>query len=158
MTMRTILAVLLSVSTMAVSAAPACLPSALVPGTAPLGAMHPAKNPDRPALVTAPWSAGFAVLWWCADGTVNEYHGTMDYITSRWRTPRDFQLQYTANASAMRSAVGSSCFGTGTATQSSECYKTWKGTFVCGNTAITAADEKRLCTAVLKQATSEWPR
>ena len=139
------------------AAAPSCLPSALDPALAPIGAMHPAKNPDRPAAVTAPWTDGFAFLWWCADGTVNEYHATLAYVASKWRTPRDFQLQYTANAASMRASAGASCFGTNTTTQSLECYKTWKGTYVCGNTAITNADEKRLCTAVLKQAASEWP-
>lgn len=139
-------------------AAPSCLPSVLVPAAAPLGAMHPAKNPDRPAAVTAPWADGFAFIWWCADGTVNEYHATLNYFTSKWRTPRDFQLQYTANAASMRASVGASCFGTGTPTQSAECYPTWRGGKVCGNTAIIEEAEKRLCTAVLKQAASEWPR
>lgn len=139
-------------------AAPSCLPSLLVPGVAPVGKMHPAKNPDRPAMVTVPWSVGFGLLWWCADGTVNEYHATLPYVASRWRTPRDFQLAYTANAPAMRASVGASCFGTNTPMQSSECYATWRGDKLCGNTAITSADEKLLCTAVLKQAAAEWPR
>ena len=121
--MRAALTIILAaLPLLAHAAAPSCLPSVLVPGVAPVGKMHPAKNPDRPALVTAAWATGFGLLWWCADGTVNEYHATMDYITSRWRTPRDFQLQYTANAASMRAAVGQSCIGTGTVTQSIECY------------------------------------
>jgi hypothetical protein len=157
--MRAALALILAaLPPLLAQAAPSCLPSLLVPGVAPVGKMHPAKNPDRPAMVTAPWSAGFAVLWWCADGTVNEYHGTLSYVTSRWRTPRDLQLAYTANAASMRAAVGASCFGTGTATQSAECYPTLRGGRVCGNTLITDQTERSLCTAVLKQAASEWPR
>lgn len=150
--------VLAALPLLAHAAAPSCLPSVLVPGVAPIGKMHPAKNPDRPAMVTAPWSAGFAVLWWCADGTVNEYHGTLGYMAARWRTPRDMQLAYTANAASMRTAVGASCIGTGTATQSAECYPTLRGGRVCGNTLITDTTERSLCTAVLKQAASEWPR
>lgn len=150
--------ILAALPLLAHAATPSCLPSVLVPGGGPIGKMHPAKNPDRPAMVTAPWSAGFAVLWWCADGTVNEYHGTLDYIAERWRTPRDLQLAYTSNAASMREAVGASCFGTGTATQSAECYPTWRGGTVCGNTLITDGAERSLCTAVLKQAASEWPR
>ncbi len=156
--MRAVLALMLAAPALLAHAAPSCLPSVLVPGVAPVGQMHPAKNPDRPALVTAPWSAGFAVLWWCADGTVNEYHATLAYVASKWRTPRDFQLQYTTNAASMRAAVGASCFGTGTPTQSAECYATWRGGRVCGNTLITDQTERSLCTAVLKQAASEWPR
>ena len=75
------------------SATPACLPSYMVPALAPIGQMHKAKNPDRPAAVTAPWSDGFAFIWWCADGTVNEYHATLSYVASRWRTPRAYQLE-----------------------------------------------------------------
>jgi hypothetical protein len=171
--MRAALALILAaLPLLAHAAAPSCLPSALVPGVAPIGQMHPAKNPDRPAMVTAPyavaaaasamasapWSAGFAVLWWCADGTVNEYHGTLGYMAARWRTPRDLQLAYTANATSMRAAAGASCIGTGTATQSAECYPTLRGGRVCGNTLITDPDERSLCTAVLNQAASEWPR
>ena len=86
--------ILAALPLLAHAAAPSCLPSVLVPGVAPIGKMHPAKNPDRPALVTAPWSAGFAVLWWCADGTVNEYHATLNYFTSKWRKPRSQTLSH----------------------------------------------------------------
>lgn len=138
---------------MAASADPTCLPSVLALSTAPIGTMWPGKSPDRPALLKASPDQGLGAIWWCGDGTVWEYHVTTAALASKWGTPRDLQAAYVAGPAAMRSSVGPSCFGA-----SAECYPIPGGKQICGNALITEVNEKALCTALLKQAASEWPR
>ena len=95
-------------------------------------------------------------MWWCADGSVWEYHITAKALATLWGSPRKLQAAYVADPVGMRSKPMSSCFGT--LSKTSECYAIPGGRFVCGNTAITDQDEKLLCTVLLKQAAAEWPR
>jgi len=128
----------------------------------PIGNMHPAKSKDRPAIVAADPSLGLAVVWWCADGSVWEWHATGQMIGAKWGDIRKAQAAYVADPAGVRSWASTrpSCLSYKPETRSSYCAEIphRPGYGPCISTLITDPGEIRLCQAVVKQAAEDWPK
>jgi hypothetical protein len=140
-----------------------CLPSVLnVWPLQPLGNMHPAKSPDRPAIVAADPAMGLAVVWWCRDGSAWEWHGTPSMIANRFGNLRGMQAAYVANPSAVRAeaSVKPSCLSYKPSTRSAYCVEQpgRPGYGVCMSNLITDPAEKALCQAVVRQVATDSPK
>jgi hypothetical protein len=145
--------------------AEACLPSVLnVWPLKSIGNMHPAKSPDRPAFVaTDPvLGLGLAAVWWCADGSAWEWHGTPSMIANRFGNLRGMQAAYVANPSAVRAeaSVKPSCLSYKPSTRSAYCVEQpgRPGYGVCMSNLITDPAEKALCQAVVRQVATDSPK
>lgn len=139
-----------------------CVPSVLALSLAPIGRMHPGKSQDRPALVGVSPVFGLGAVWWCADGSVWEWHGTSPMIGSKWGDIRKAQAAYVADPAGVRAWASArpSCISKQSETRGSYCadVPTRPGYKTCISTLITDPGEIRLCQAVVRQAAEDWPK